>query len=62
MSAPAVLHPDDEFAALCCDAFGSANAFTESRSYPSGVTFLGTAEWITSECLVCPDCGQVEEL
>jgi hypothetical protein len=34
---------------LRCDVCGSENAFTDVRSYPSGVTFLGAAEWLSSE-------------
>lgn len=62
MSALPLVYSDDEPEVLNCDACGSANAFTDFRSYSSGVSFLGTAEWLTSEYLICPDCGQVEEL
>lgn len=56
--------PEDEPEAdpLCCEVCGSDNAFTDVRSYPSGVTFLGAAEWLSSEYLICPDCGHAEEL
>jgi DNA-directed RNA polymerase subunit RPC12/RpoP len=62
VSALPLVYTDDEPEVLRCEACSSANTFTDSRSYPSGVAFLGTAEWMASEYLFCPDCGHIEEL